>query len=487
MEALEQNEPCLFSVMGKHFLFDPVTLCTLELDEHALKALRNRKGVPLSRLLSETSDIAAPEDGAGGNGDVEAILELRELAKNRRILAEDRRFDHELYNLPIRAVVFNISHDCNLRCRYCFAEAGRHGGSPSLMTEETAVEALDMLWEACHSHFAVSFFGGEPLLNFGVIRAIVEYAKCRSRETGKTLDFSLTTNGTLLNSGITDFMIVNNFNMVLSLDGPGPLHDEMRVYVNGKGSHLRIRKNLELIKDTNLAKRTTLRGTFPGSNASLVERILYLDKLCEDGYAANFSVEPADLPQESPIGFTPGRIEKLSKEYEEAARIYADALNEGRQIRFFHFNLFLRRVLKAERYTRTCSAGIGYAIVSPDGNLYSCHREGETKIGTVKGGFDPSLRDSWRKNTIYDKRECSMCWARYLCGGECMHDSIEYTGDPLRPYWVNCEFKKLWIKLAVWIASGLNDEARARFLGKMSKHNTRSKEARNAKREWNRG
>jgi uncharacterized protein len=191
-----------------------------------------------------------------------------------------------------------------------------------------------------------------------------------------------------------------------------------------------------------------------------MERFMFLLDLCRKGYASTFSVEPAQMHDGVPLALTPEDVEKVKKEHDEIAVFYARALNNGEFIPFFVFNRILRSLVALYRRLYPCDAGNSYITINPDGDVYACHKEGQTAIGSLEKGFDASLRSEWHANTFIARNLCAACWARYICGGECRHDAIEYSGDAAVPCWSACELRRHWIQLCIWIMSELNERGR---------------------------
>jgi uncharacterized protein len=458
----------LLGIMGKRIIVDPVTLCCIEADEISAKILSSAQAFLTKNPSATDSEL---------RGHVlrwctepwldEFLADLAALKEQGKILSEERRAAMPSADAPLTYAALNISHACNLKCRYCFADAGTYGDAPSFMSEEMAKQAIDFLLQRSHEDYiGLSFFGGEPLLNFDIVRSSVEYCKAEAAKMGKRCNFHVTTNGTLLTPDIIDFLAANDFTMIVSLDGPPEFHDSMRVYPGGGGTHDVVMRNLETMRGTPLSSRTTFTCTFTRDNPSVMERFTYLWELCKKGYAAEFSVEAADLPESHPLGFTPADLGALKRAQEQIASLYCERLNAGEHIRFFHSHQVMERLLKiTEGGLGTCRTGKGYVTIGPDGSIFACQKEGRTKIGSLDDGFDPILRETWLQNNPFSKKPCPTCWARNACGGGCLFNAIHYRGDVATPDWFGCTLRRHWIALCIWILSELDEEGTALLVG----------------------
>jgi uncharacterized protein len=191
-----------------------------------------------------------------------------------------------------------------------------------------------------------------------------------------------------------------------------------------------------------------------------MDRFMFLLQLCRKGYANDFSVEPAGMHEGHPLALTEKDIEGINKEHEAIACFYVERLNNGEFIPFFVFNRILRQLVAPFRRLYACEAGNSYITINPDGEIYACQKEGPTFIGSIEDGFDAELRGRWHRNSFLCKDSCRSCWARYICGGECGYDAIEYSGDATIPYWASCALRQHWIKLCIWVMSELNERGR---------------------------
>ena len=373
-------------------------------------------------------------------------------------------FQHRKAAVPQKPsmLVFNLTHKCNLACDYCFVRNHYPDELPT-MPLGVGLKALRLL--APKRPFSISFFGGEPLLAWPQLVHLTEAAISAASHSGVRPRFHVTTNGTPLDEDKVRWLDRHGFSLIVSLDGPQHIHDEARPVRGGGGSFDKVMTGLEAVKThPGLAKRTTLRGTFTASRLDLVERIEFLNRLCDEGYASSVSVEPASLvcakpncagvAPEHPHAFRPSDAKRLRVEYDALADWWLQRQKDGRPARFFHFTKMLQRLWKRQRACSDCGAGWGYACVNPRGELHACHREGNL-IGDVWRGFDEEARAPWLDNRFYGREKCAHCWARNLCGGGCRKDSWDKFSDLRRIDPLTCSIRKTWILEAMYLSVSL--------------------------------
>lgn len=365
---------------------------------------------------------------------------------------------------PLGGAVMQISHECNLRCKYCYADHGKYGGLPAFMSREVAKRSIDFIIDNCGESSApqVSFFGGEPLLNFPLMRHIVEYA--RSKENGKKLNFHVTTNGVLLNEEVCGFLSDNEFSMIVSFDGPETIHDGVRIFPSGRGSHRLVLQNIERVMKFPIWQNTTIRGTFSSANLDIRRQI---DYLFDKGFTS-VSVEPAIDDLDNPFALRTEHLPALERGYEEFTKSYLDRIRRGDVSRFFHFFNPLKLLWSGELQQDVCGAGTGYFAISSNGDLYPCYKldgRREWRMGDVFDGIEKGKREIWRETRYVDSNDiCNSCWAKYLCGGACRAYSILHAGDIMTPFPLTCELMKIRLKNVIWLYNELNEGLFQRLL-----------------------
>ena len=352
--------------------------------------------------------------------------------------------------MSLKAVCLNISHDCNLKCRYCFAGNGLFGGERSMMSEETAFKSVDFLME--HSGDAndleIYFFGGEPLMNFDVLKSTVTYAKKRSAETGKNIRFSLTTNGTYLNDEITDFINAEIDSVVLSADGRKEINDSVRCHVDGSGTYDEIIPKFRKLVDGRNGKPYCIRGTFTKNNPDFSNDVFSL-------YEAGFdciSIEPV-APGSGSYSLTGLELPQVFREYDRLCERLINAEKEGHFIEFFPFSTDVLRSGCAGSREKACGCGSEYIAVTPSGDIYPCHQftgEENCKLGNInEGTFDTGLRFEFAKARVSAMSSCRECWAKYFCGGGCRANSFRLSGDITTPHKLTCQLLKKRIECGI--------------------------------------
>ena len=365
-------------------------------------------------------------------------------------------------NRNLIALSLNVTHACQLRCDYCYL-SHFYPEMASKMSFETAKKAIDKLfdWKAISEtvdsnpklNYKIGFFGGEPLLNFKLIKEVVKYVTSLSSQ----FKFSLTTNGVGVTSEIAGFLAKHNFSLILSVDGPKEIHNHHRKYANGKGSFDDVMRGLNYLKDAGVTK-ITFRGTFLPDQSDLLSRAKFLNELCDKGYGRSVSIEPACLTEgctyvPDDIKFTSTMVKKMKQEYLEVAEWIAERLNNGQKARFHNIMVYVERLVLKKQYCTECGGSVGYMAVNPEGKIFSCHREMSSEIGDLeKGGVDERLKAKWMDNRYYQISKCMKCKLRNVCGGPCREHNITATGDIHKNDPVMCNFYKNWIKAAVRVA-----------------------------------
>ena len=387
----------------------------------------------------------------------EALAEIKELEDSKMLFTED------IYEAVIplidkrepvvKALCLHIAHDCNLKCKYCFAEEGEYHGKRELMSLEVGKKAIDMLIKASgkRKNLEVDFFGGEPLMNFDVVKGIVEYAREAEKEAGKNFRFTITTNGILLNDEIMDYINENMHNVVLSLDGRKSVNDNMRVRAGGQGSYDNIVPKFQKLADSRNQTDYYVRGTFTRHNLDFSKDVMHMADL---GFK-QISVEPvvADLKEDYAI--QESDLPVIFDEYEKLANDILERRKNGQWFNFFHFMIDLTGGPCVTKRLVGCGSGTEYLAVTPTGDLYPCHQfvgMEQFKIGTVDTGVvNTDIRKQFESCNVYNKPGCKNCWAKFYCSGGCVANSFNTHGDLVSPYEIGCEMQKKRIECAIMI------------------------------------
>jgi len=438
--------------MGKRFVYDRHTATPFEIDKLTWDVLELAGELDRREIVNRLG-------GTYPHDEVEGVLSsLDGLESDGELFARDEAGDSEWESdIPVGTMILQISHACNLRCKYCYADSGSYGGPTELMSKEVGERAIDFLIDNSGNRdvLEVTFFGGEPLLNFSLVKHLVEYA--REKDTSKKFKFSMTTNGTLLTAQVSEWLSDNGFSLIVSLDGPEEIHDEVRVYPSGGGSHRTILENAKKAAALPIGKRTTMRGTVSSRCLDISKQT---DYLFDQGFKS-VSVEPAVGGPDDAFAVQEKDLPRLTESYKEFARSYLQRIRNGHSPRFFHFFRILERLQSGIPRTHVCGAGSGYLAVSPNGDIYPCHKlDGQSgcKIGSVFSGIEDERRAIWRDTIEVDSNEiCRSCWAKYLCGGRCRAYSVLFCDDIMKPLPITCELMKTRIESAIWLYSELGE------------------------------
>ncbi|WP_050618410.1 thioether cross-link-forming SCIFF peptide maturase [Intestinimonas massiliensis (ex Afouda et al. 2020)] len=382
----------------------------------------------------------------------EGWQDLRELAGNGLLFVEDDYVDPAAatalqQSAPIKALCLHVSHDCNLRCQYCFASTGDFGTGRKIMDIETAKRAIDFVIQRSGSrrNIEVDFFGGEPLMAMDTVKATVAYARSIEKKAGKCFRFTITTNGVLLDDENIDYINREMSNAVLSLDGRPQVNDRMRKTVNGKGSYEVIVPKFQKLVAGRGTKDYYLRGTFTHYNLDFAEDVMHMADL---GFR-NVSVEPVVGKETCGYALKDEDLPVVLEQYEKLA----EKLKDRTDVNFFHFNVDLAQGPCVIKRLRGCGAGCEYVAVTPEGDIYPCHQfvgNPAYKIGSLSdGSFDMELSHRFSCLNIYTREECRDCWARFYCSGGCSASNLLVNGDIKKPNHVGCEMERKRLECAI--------------------------------------
>ena len=360
----------------------------------------------------------------------------------------------------VKALCLHIAHDCNLACRYCFAEEGEYHGRRALMSYEVGKKALDFLIanSGSRKNLEVDFFGGEPLMNWQVVKQLVEYGRSQEEAHNKKFRFTLTTNGVLLNDEIMEFCNREMANVVLSLDGRKEVNDKMRPFRNGTGSYDLIVPKFQKFAEKRGDRDYFVRGTFTHNNLDFGKDVLHFADL---GFK-KMSVEPVVAPDEEPYAIKEADLPQILEEYDRLAAEYVKRHKEGRGFTFFHFMLDLTQGPCVAKRLSGCGSGTEYLAVTPWGDLYPCHQfvgNEDFLLGNVDTGVtNTAVRDEFKLCNVYAKDKCRDCFARFYCSGGCAANSYNFHGSITDAYDIGCEMQKKRIECAIMIRAALAED-----------------------------
>ena len=351
----------------------------------------------------------------------------------------------------VKALCLHVAHTCNLNCSYCFASQGKYHGDRALMPFEVGKRALDFLIEHSghRTNLEVDFFGGEPLMNWDVVKQLVAYARTQEEPNHKKFRFTLTTNGMLIDDDVIDFANREMSNVVLSLDGRKEIHDRLRVDYAGKGSYDRIVPRFRKLVEARGGKNYYMRGTFTHANPDFTKDVFHMADL---GFT-ELSMEPVVCAPGDPAALTPEDLEIVKEQYELLARDMLRREKEGKPITFYHYMLDLTGGPCVYKRISGCGSGTEYMAVTPWGDLYPCHQfvgEEKYKLGNIWDGVtNTALREDFRACNAYARKECDDCWARLYCSGGCAANAFHATGSIRGVYEAGCELFKKRIECAI--------------------------------------
>lgn len=391
----------------------------------------------------------------------EAISDCKELEKSGVLFTEDI-YEQAIENFSrrptvVKALCLHIAHDCNLACRYCFAEEGEYHGRRALMSYEVGKKALDFLIENSGNrrNLEVDFFGGEPLMNWQVVKDLVQYGREQEKKYNKNFRFTLTTNGVLLDEEIMEFCNKEMANVVLSIDGRKEVHDFMRPFRRGKGSYDLIIPKFRKFAESRNQDKYYVRGTFTRHNLDFSEDVLHLADL---GFK-QISVEPVVAQPEEEYALREEDIPQICEEYDRLAVEMIKRHKEGRGFNFFHFMIDLTGGPCVYKRLSGCGSGTEYLAVTPWGDLYPCHQfVGEEKflMGNVFDGLKtPELQEEFKGCNVYAKEKCRNCFAKFYCSGGCAANAYKFHGSINDAYNINYKLQRKRVECAIMIKAAL--------------------------------
>lgn len=392
---------------------------------------------------------------------LEAIDDIKELKKEGLLYSIDLYENIALNDKSqsyIKAVCLNIIHDCNLRCKYCFADEGEYKGKRKMMSVEVGKKAIDYVLAKSgpRKNIEIDLFGGEPLMAFNNIKEIVDYGRQQEKIYNKNIRFTMTTNATLLDEEKMEYLDKNMGNIVLSIDGRKEVNDKVRVRCDGSGSYDSILPKIkEMVSKRDKSKQYYVRGTFTRENTDFFNDVL---ALANEGFE-EISIEPVVLPDEHDLSL---REEDLKTIYGQYDKLYDEMLKrhkEGNGFKFYHFNIDLKGGPCVYKRISGCGAGHEYVAITPDGEVYPCHQFVGNKDFLLDNiyneNFNNELSKDFRKAHIYNKPKCKECWARFYCSGGCQANNFNFNGDMNIPYEIGCKMQKKRIECAIALKAKL--------------------------------
>lgn len=430
----------IFNYKENYYIYDVGSGSLHECDKDTADYLKAKYegGTPVELPAEKVKEII---------GDIEALR------------AEGTLFAPEKNAAPIKshevkALCIHICHDCNLRCRYCFADEGAYHSEREFMSEQTAKKAIDFLIENSGNRkiLEADFFGGEPLMCLQTIKNVVAYARSREKQTGKKFLFTTTTNALLLDDDAIDFFNREMENVVLSLDGRKEVHDAIRKTKNGKGSFEFVIDNIKKFVRSRGDKSYYVRGTFTAKNLDFSNDVIFL---AENGFDS-ISMEPV-VTDIDDLAIKEEHLPEICAEYENLCDKYLDKYDKGEGFNFFHFNIDLEGGVCFQKMVSACGAGNEYFSVVPNGDIYPCHQFAGDKnflMGNVyEGKLNEGIRAKFAESCLFTREGCENCFAKYICSGGCNANNYYREGDINKPYKVTCAMMKKRIECGMHVLS----------------------------------
>ncbi len=408
-------------------------------------------------IVAEISAKYADRSDVDEKGIRECIEDVKSLVAAGKLHSPDTFADmagtfKERSGNVIKALCLHVAHTCNLNCGYCFASQGKYHGERALMSFEVGKQALDFLMEnsGSRTNLEVDFFGGEPLMNWDVVKQLVAYARSVEKERGKNFRFTLTTNGMLIDDEAIEFPNREMSNVVLSLDGRREIHDRTRVDYAGKGSYERIVPKLQKLVESRGGRDYYMRGTFTHANPDFTKDIFHMaDEL---GFT-ELSMEPVVCAPDDPAALTKEDLEIVKEQYELLAKDMIRRARDGKPITFYHYMLDLTGGPCIYKRISGCGSGTEYMAVTPWGDLYPCHQfvgDEAFKLGDIwKGVTNEALREDFRSCNAYARPECADCWAKLYCSGGCAANAYHASGSIRGVYENGCELFRKRMECAI--------------------------------------
>ena len=429
----------IFNYRDKNYVYDVGSGSLHECDKPTADYLKSQNGEEVDITYLTDAQLA------------EIISDIDGL-KDAGLLYKEEVKTYPMKSNEVKALCIHICHDCNFRCRYCFADEGAYHSKRESMTEETAKAAVDFLIKNSGNRkvLEMDFFGGEPLMNLSVIKATVAYAKEQGEKFGKKFLFTTTTNALLLNDDVIEFFNAEMENVVLSIDGRKEVHDAIRKSMNGKGTFDLIIDKIKRFVQMRGDKSYYVRGTFTAKNLDFSKDVVFL---ANEGFDS-ISMEPV-VTDIDDLQIKPEHLPRINEEYETLCDEYLKAYAEGKGFNFFHFNIDLEGGPCLSKRVSACGAGNEYFSVLPNGDLYPCHQFASDKefyLGNVWDGIVHSeIREQFKNACLFTRKECSDCFAKFICSGGCNANNYHFNGDIDKPYQVTCEMMKKRVECAMHI------------------------------------
>ena len=453
-----------YKLNGYNIVLDTASGSVHAVDEVAYDIIEMYKTSSPEQIVSAMLEKYADDASVTKDDILACIDDVRSLEDAGKLYSKDEyealACNYKNNSKVIKALCLHVAHTCNLNCSYCFASQGKYQGDRAVMSFEVGKRAFDFLIEnsGTRRNLEVDFFGGEPLMNWDVVKQLVAYARSIEKEHNKNFRFTLTTNGLLIDDEVIDFLNKEMSNVVLSLDGRREVHDLFRKDYAGNGSYERIVPKFRRLVEARGGKDYYVRGTFTHNNVDFTNDILHMADL---GFT-ELSMEPVVCAPTDPCALTKEDMPKIFEQYEILAKEMIKRKKEGRPFTFYHYMLDLKNGPCIYKRITGCGSGTEYMAVTPWGELFPCHQfVGDPKysLGNIYDGItNTAIQDEFRSCNAYTRPECADCWARLYCSGGCAANAYHATGSINGVYEYGCELFKKRIECAVMMQVAEADE-----------------------------
>ena len=447
-----------YKLNGMNIVLDVYSGSVHVVDDAAFDIINMYENTPREEIVGAVLEKYAGNDEVN-ESEINACIDEIEALTNAGKLFTPDTFESKAGALKersagiVKALCLHVAHTCNLNCAYCFASQGKYHGERAVMSFDVGKRALDFLVENSGSrrNLEVDFFGGEPLMNFGVVKELVAYARSIEKEAGKNFRFTLTTNGVLIDDDVIDFANREMSNVVLSLDGRKEVHDRWRVDYNGNGSWEKIVPKFQKLVKARGGKNYYMRGTFTHLNPDFVADIEEMLRLGFD----QLSMEPVVCAPGDENALTEEDLPVVLDQYEKLASLMLEREKEGRPFTFYHYMIDLKGGPCIYKRISGCGSGTEYMAVTPWGDLYPCHQfvgEEKIRLGDVFSGVtNKAVQDEFAACNVYTRPQCADCWAKLYCSGGCAANAYHATGSVNGIYEYGCELFRKRMECAIMI------------------------------------
>ncbi len=447
-----------YKLGGHNIVLDVCSGSVHIVDDVAYDIINAYENTPHDKIISDILSKYSGREDVSEADILDCFSDIESLKKSGRLFTPDT-FEPIAGKLKkktsgvVKALCLHVAHICNLNCSYCFASQGKYNGERAVMPLEVGKRALDFLIEnsGTRRNLEVDFFGGEPLMNFDVVKELVKYARGREKETGKNFRFTLTTNGMLIDDDVIDFANRECSNVVLSLDGRREVHDRYRVDYAGNGSWERIVPKFQKLVEARGGKNYYMRGTFTHANPDFLNDIKEMLSL---GFR-ELSMEPVVTSPDDPSALTEEDLPTVLRQYEELAELMQEKRREGDPFTFYHYMIDLKDGPCIYKRVSGCGSGTEYMAVTPWGDLYPCHQfvgDEKFRLGDVWHGVDnKAIQDEFESCNVYARPECRSCWAKLYCSGGCAANAYHAAGSVTGIYEYGCKLFKKRMECAIML------------------------------------